>query len=79
MAYTRRAPHWYTLAGTVCIGLGIYLVNRPGRVDEQEIHSRSGAVRYGIKGKNLMNFDLAGHGDGFAWPAFAVMNKGFLA
>ena len=26
-----------------CIGLGIYLVNRPGRVDEQEIHSRSGS------------------------------------
>lgn len=23
--------HWYTLAGTLCIGLGIYLVNRPGR------------------------------------------------
>ncbi len=26
--------HWYTLAGTVCIGLGIYLVNRPRRVDK---------------------------------------------
>lgn len=45
--------HWYTLAGTVCIGLGIYLVNRPGRVDEQEIHSRSGSSAVAYKGQKI--------------------------
>ena len=50
--------HWYTLAGTVCIGLGIYLVNRPGRVDEQEIHSRSGSSTVRYKGQKSNEFRI---------------------
>jgi probable blue pigment (indigoidine) exporter len=39
--------HWYVLAGALCIGLGIYLVNRPGRVSPSTSRVTSEAMPAG--------------------------------
>jgi drug/metabolite transporter (DMT)-like permease len=39
--------HWYVLAGALCIGLGIYLVNCPGRVSPSSAGAPSEAVPAG--------------------------------